>query len=89
MLFSSPTQFAVLALCVLAGFIFGLAARSGGRAKARLREMEAEHTAYRRDAEAQIKAAEVERDRMARTAPVAVAPSGIRAQDEARPAGRF
>jgi len=88
MLFTTPTQFAVLALCVVAGFIFGLAARSGGRAKARLREMEAEHAAYRRDAEARIQAAEADRDRVARAAPVTASTMGVQAQSEARPATR-
>lgn len=72
MLFSTPTQFAVLALCLIAGWLFGLASHSGGRrAKARLREVEAEHAAYRRDAEARIRAAETDRDRLSRAAPVA------------------
>ena len=42
MLFTSPTQFAVLALCLVAGWIFGLASHPGGKkAKLRLREVEA------------------------------------------------
>jgi hypothetical protein len=70
MLFTTPTQYAVLALCLVAGWLFGRASHSGGRDKARLREAETAHTAYRRDAEARIKAAEAERDRLARAAPV-------------------
>jgi len=89
MLFTTPSQFAVLALCVLAGFIFGLAARSGGKTKARLRAVEAEHAAYRRDAEARIAAAEADRDRAVRSTPVAAPVSGVRAQNEARPAGHI
>ncbi len=94
MLFTTPTQFAVLALCVVAGWIFGLATHPGGkRAKARVRELEAEHAAYRKDAEARIKTSEVERDRLARATPV-VAPAtvtttdGVRAQSAARPVDR-
>jgi signal transduction histidine kinase len=88
MLFTTPTQFAVLALCVLAGFIFGLATRSGGRDKARLRTLEAEHAAYRKDADARIRAAEVERERMARAAPVTTSAVGVHPQSEAHPADR-
>ncbi|WP_294337147.1 hypothetical protein [uncultured Sphingomonas sp.] len=88
MLFTTPTQFAVLALCVLAGYIFGLASRSGGKAKAQLRELEAEHAAYRKDAEARIKAAEADRDRIARASPVTAPTLGVVPQSEARPADR-
>lgn len=88
MLFTTPTQFAVLALCLIAGFIFGLAARSGGKAKARLREVEAEHAAYRKDAESRIKAAEADRDRVARASPVTASTMGVVPQDAARPADR-
>ena len=71
MLFTTPTQYAVLALCLIAGWIFGLATAPGGRrAKAKLRELEAEHAAYRKDAEARIRAAEADRDRVVRAAPV-------------------
>ena len=41
-LFSTPTQFAALALIFVAGWLFGLASHPGGKkAKARLREVEA------------------------------------------------
>lgn len=70
MLFTTPTQYAVLALCLFAGWLFGVATRSGGRDKARLHEAETAHAAYRRDAEARIKTAEAERDRLAKAAPV-------------------
>ena len=89
MLFTTTTQFAVLALCVIAGFIFGLAARSGGRDRTRLREVEAEHAAYRKDAEARIRAAEADRDRVARAAPVTASTMGVHPQSEARPADRI
>ncbi len=77
MIFQTPTQFAILALCLIAGWIFGLASHPGGRkAKARLREIEAEHAAYRKDAEARVAAAEAERDRIARAAPVTAQMTG-------------
>lgn len=72
MIFTTPTQFAVLALMLLAGLMFGLAsAPSGRRHRDRLRENEAAHTAYRKDSEARIAAAESERDRLVRASPVA------------------
>lgn len=89
MLFTTPTQYAVLALCLIAGYIFGLASRSGGRDKARLREVEAEHAAYRRDADARVRAAEADRDRVARASPVTASTMGVQPQSEARPAGRI
>lgn len=78
MLFTEPTQFAVLALCLIAGWIFGLASHPGGKkAKLRVRELEAELAAQRREAEGRVKeaearatAAESERDRLAKAAPV-------------------
>lgn len=71
MLFTTPTQFAVLALCLFAGWIFGLASHPGSRrVKDKLRETEAAHAEYRKDAEARIKAAEADRDRLAKAAPV-------------------
>ncbi|URW75978.1 hypothetical protein M9980_01745 [Sphingomonas donggukensis] len=81
MLFTTTSQFAVLALCLVAGWIFGLASHPGGKkAKARLREVQAEHDIYRKDAETRVrdaqaraKAAETERDRLAKAAPVATA----------------
>lgn len=89
MLFTTPTQFAVLALCLVAGWLFGLASHPGGRkAKARLREVETEHAAYRQDAEARIRAAEADRDRLARAAPVTASTMGV-AQSETRPADRI
>jgi predicted flap endonuclease-1-like 5' DNA nuclease len=77
MLFSTPTQFAVLALCLLIGWLFGLASHPGGRKwKERHRTEEAAHAAYRREAEAELTAArarittlEAERDRALAAAP--------------------
>ena len=90
MLFTTPTQFAVLALCLIAGWLFGLATAPGGkRAKEKLREVEAEYAAYRKDAEARIKAAEADRDRIARAAPVTASTMGVQPQDEARPVDRL
>ncbi len=77
MIFETPTQFAILALCLIAGWIFGLASAPGSkRAKARLAEVEAEHAAYKKEAEARIKTAEAERDRIARAAPVTAQMTG-------------
>lgn len=88
MLFTTPTQFAVLALCLIAGWIFGLASHPGGRrAKERLREVEAEYATYRKDAEARVKAAEAERDRLAKAAPVTASTMGVPAASAAAPAG--
>ena len=59
MLFTTATQFAVLALALVAGWIFGLASSSGGRKwRDKYRAEEAVHAAYRKDAEARIAAAE-------------------------------
>lgn len=59
MLFTTATQFAVLALCLVAGWVFGLASTSGGRRwRDKHRAEEAAHLAYRKDAEARIAAAE-------------------------------
>lgn len=85
MIFETPTQFAILALCLIAGWIFGLASAPGGKkAKARLAEVEAEHAAYKKDAEARIKAAEAERDRIARAAPVTAQMTGTPLPPEER-----
>ncbi len=87
MIFETPTQFAILALCFVAGWLFGLASAPGGRrAKDRLHTLETEHAAYRRDAEARIAAAEAERDRLARATPVATATTAAVAGTAARPA---
>ena len=89
MLFTTPTQYAVLALCLIAGWLFGLATHPGGRrSKARLREVEAEHAAYRREAEARIVTAEAERDRIARAAPVTASTIGA-TPVETRPVDRL
>lgn len=71
MIFSTPTQYAVLALCLIAGWLFGLASSGGGRKyRERLREVEAEHAAYRKESEARIAELTRERDRVARASPV-------------------
>ncbi|KQM22965.1 hypothetical protein ASE73_01675 [Sphingomonas sp. Leaf24] len=72
MLFQTPTQFAVLALVLLAGWFFGLASSSGGKKwKQRFRDEEAAHKAYRTEVatdlktrEARLHEVEVERDRL-------------------------
>jgi predicted flap endonuclease-1-like 5' DNA nuclease len=56
MLFQTPTQFAVLALVLVAGWLFGLASHPGGRKWRSRYEAEREaHAAYRREAEARVK----------------------------------
>ena len=92
-LFSTPTQFLVLALVLVAGWLFGLASHSGG-AKWRNRyaaERDA-HATNRRAAEQQHQAdkariAELEREngRLAKAAPVTAATIADRG---ARPAAR-
>lgn len=66
MLFQTPTQFAILALCLVAGWIFGLASHPGGRKwKARYRAEEAEHRTTRdgiATRDARIRELERERD---------------------------
>jgi len=72
MLFQTPTQFAVLALLLLAGWLFGLASSSGGKKwKQRYRDEEAAHKAYRAEVAADLKTrderlreVEAERDRL-------------------------
>ena len=74
MLFQTPTQFAVLALLLLAGWLFGLASSSGGKKwKQRYRDEEAAHKAYRTEVAADLKTrderlreVEAERDRLAK-----------------------
>lgn len=65
MLFSTPTQFAVLALCLIAGWLFGLASAPGGRRwKERFRAEEAAHKATREEiATRDARLRELERDR--------------------------
>jgi predicted flap endonuclease-1-like 5' DNA nuclease len=66
MLFSTPTQFAVLALCLIAGWLLGLASHPGGRKwKDRYRAEEAEHRTVRdglTTRDARIRELERERD---------------------------
>jgi len=77
MLFQTTAQFIALALVLLAGWFFGLATAPGGRrAKERLREAEAAHTANRVElerrataAEARATEAERERERLAHAVP--------------------
>jgi predicted flap endonuclease-1-like 5' DNA nuclease len=87
MLFHTPTQYAVLALLLVAGWFFGLASHPGGRKwRTRYEEEREAHAAYRRETEAQRKAdaerlaeldrrnAELERDRRVAGAAVPAAP---------------
>jgi predicted flap endonuclease-1-like 5' DNA nuclease len=57
MLFQTPTQYAVLALLLVAGWLFGLASHPGGRKwRTRYEEERDAHAAYRREVEAREKA---------------------------------
>ncbi|MGN6269787.1 MAG: hypothetical protein ACTHM0_07830 [Sphingomonas sp.] len=57
MLFHTPTQFAVLALLLVAGWFLGLASHPGGRKwRTRYEEEREAHAAYRKEVEAQRKA---------------------------------
>lgn len=81
MLFSTPTQFAVLALCLVAGWLFGLASHPGGRKwKERYRAEEAEHKANREGLmtrDARIKELERERDEALRHRNTGVATAAV------------
>ena len=73
MLFSTPTQFVVLALVLIAGWLLGLASHPGGRKwKDRYAAEREAHAATRRDADTRVAAADArvtEAERV-RTAPV-------------------
>lgn len=82
MLFTSTTQFAVLGLVLIAGWLFGLASHPGGRKwRTRYSTERDAHAAQVKDTEAKLSAAqariaELERDnqRLANAQPVAAAP---------------
>lgn len=92
MLFSTPSQWAVLALVLIAGWFFGLASHSGGRKwKERYAAERDAHAAHRKDVETRLagadrRTAELEREnaRLAKVAPVTAAT--IRPATAARPA---
>ena len=82
MLFTTTTQFAALALCLIAGWFLGLASSSGGRKwKTRYADEREAHAGYRKQhdgalADANRRIAELEREnerlaRAAESAPVA------------------
>ena len=57
MLFHTPTQYLVLVLCLVAGWLFGLASSSGGRKwRERHHAEEIEHRRYRDETVAELKA---------------------------------
>ncbi|MDP1025715.1 hypothetical protein Q5H91_00675 [Sphingomonas sp. KR1UV-12] len=93
MLFTTPTQFAVLGLVLVAGWLLGLASHSGGRKwKERYAAEREAHAAARRDADARVaeverRHAELERERVvpAPATPTA-APARTRPLAAARPA---
>lgn len=93
MLFTTPTQFAVLGLVLVAGWLLGLASHpGGGKWKQRYAAERDAHAAHRKDVEARLAAAETrnaelerEQERL-RTAPPVVAeraPMGSRVVDDA------
>jgi hypothetical protein len=95
MLFTTPTQWAALALVLVAGWLLGLASHPGGRRwRDRYTTERDAHAAARRDADARVRqaearTAELEREhaRIARTAPVAATPvATTRPLATARPA---
>jgi len=100
MLFSTASQWAVLVLVLVAGWLFGLASHGGGRKwRGRYTAERDAHAAYRRDADARVaeadrRHAEVEREnaRLAKAAPVTaatirpVSTATIRPASAARPA---
>lgn len=79
MLFSTPTQFAVLGLLLIAGWLFGLASHPGGKKwKARYVAERDAHAAARKDGDiranaAEKRVAELEREnaRLLKATPVA------------------
>lgn len=81
MLFSTPTQFAVLALCLIAGWLFGLASHPGGKKwKERYRTQEAEFKTTREGLttrDARIKELERERDEALRHRGTATAAAAV------------
>ncbi len=82
MLFTTTTQFAALALCLIAGWFFGLASSGGGKKwKARYAAEREAHAGYRKQgdtglAAANARIAELEREngRLARAAESAATP---------------
>ena len=82
MLFTSTTQFAVLGLVLIAGWLFGLASHPGGRKwRTRYATGRDAHAAHQKDTETKLSAAqaritELEREnhRLATAQPVAAAP---------------
>ena len=87
MLFTTTTQFIALALCLIAGWIFGLASSSGGRKwRDRFHAEEAAHKHYRTEVagdlqtrEARLREVEAERDRFRGSAGAAVMPGAAAA----------
>ncbi len=97
MLFQTPTQFAVLALLLFAGWLLGLASSSGGKKwKQRFRDEEAAHKAYRNEVAADLKtrderlrAIEVERDQLAKERSATAAAATTTAAATASSSGGF
>lgn len=94
-LFSTPTQFAVLALMLVAGWFLGLASHPGGKKwRARYAAERDAHAAARKDADARVatvtaRNAELEREnaRLVKATPVAAPPRAAATARPAYPAG--
>jgi hypothetical protein len=93
MLISTPSQWAILALVLIAGWFFGLASHSGGRKwKDRYAAERDAHAAHRKDVDARVtdsdrRVAELQREnaRLASAAPVAGV-AATRSSTSVRPA---
>jgi len=93
MLFTTTTQYAALAIALIAGWLFGLASHPGGRKwQQRYADEREAHTSDRRDldtrlaeANARIKELEAENTRLGRAAPVTPVTSAPAARDDPRP----
>ena len=91
MLFTTPTQYAVLVLLLIAGWLFGLASHPGGRKwRARYDAERESHATYRKETDARIAAqdkriAELERENAAlgrdRGAAAVAVPASARPDD--------
>lgn len=93
MLFSTPTQFAVLALCLIAGWLFGLASHPGGRKwKERYRSEEAAHKATREEIatrDARLRELERDHDHRSTMAPAVATGAAVAAAPAAKRGGLF
>ena len=84
MLFTTPTQWAALAIALVAGWLLGLASHGGGRKwKTRYTAERDAHATLRRDQTARIAELQRENARLAKAAPVTASTLSDRASDRA------